>query len=269
MNNTGRLSPPVVLAAGTVSGGGSGPFLPAGYSSFGSGQIAGVTVPTGIIFDDEFSTFHGTGTGLDPTKWDTTFFTSEAGVAWVPANVKVDPTVGAIFSLVDSGHGAGCSTINEFSLSPSAGPVYVEFAATCDGIAGNNFGAFGWPATWLTAINAHWPGDGEIDCMEGFGDFQQHAIVAGDSAALVTSENFTPGLHTFAAFWTGSHISFIVDGVVKPGAGTAASMPGPMGIVLNQNNSGSSATPISYPAKNIVRYVRVWGVSGNIVATNF
>ena len=113
-----------------------------------------------------------------------------------------------------------------------------------------------WPAFWADGQN--WPGDGEIDVLEGLGGkacwhFVNRAAVRGNCAA----GTFYNGWHTFGANWEPGSITYYYDGRVV-GRIRSGITHAPMYLILNNATAHLYQIPVQVPADVRVAYVRVW-----------
>jgi hypothetical protein len=244
---------------GSSTTGTAGAELPDAPSSLGA--------PSKLVFDDEFNTG-----SLNTKNWAPYWFSNGAAQndgTFSSSNVSVDSNGlelnlnGSSGGLVSSNPNGGAST--GFQITPnSGGSVYVEWEAT---IPGGNGQTYNWPGLWLTGQS--WPQTGEIDMMEGFGDFEYHieygppgsSFGSGVSNPGGSDGSWTTGQHTFGLLWTTSGVTFLLDGNVvgninEPSASNSVgSLSGPMYLIM-ENGPGNNASPGS--TTMTVRYVRVW-----------
>ena len=268
--------------------------------------MAGVqyVVPTTMIFDDEFNVQYGSnGAGghlPNPVYWYPGWLDSDGqfqnNSTMLMANVNVNPATGLQLSVDASGNGSiihsgppsqGGGAQTGFMLQATAGhPVYLEYAATVPGAAGN---AYNWIGLWATPYNTNWPGDVEVDNVETYGDFEFHLEYPNAPGYYgwpgVTTANpgsgggaysggwggsgsppgvgWTAGQHTFGALITTTGAAWVVDGTLRmviAGTDPTGDFPpppvgGPKGLVLENGRNGDG----SFVSSTLtVRYVRVW-----------
>jgi len=138
-----------------------------------------------------------------------------------------------------------------------------------------------WPAFWMLGSNIDvvpWPGCGEIDIMELFGQ-QPYRVMGslhgpGYSGGNALTQHydlfdgrFDTGFHTFTAEWGENYVKFFVDGnlyqtFVPSDANGTWVFNHPFYIILNLavggNPPGSPNSSTVFPQKMIIDYVRVY-----------
>lgn len=248
------------------------------------------TIPHTPIFDDEFDTVYAGGVGgANPKYWGISPLTNNNDTNYVSGNVNVDPSVGLQLTVSDGATGGllcsaapggsnDGSASQGFEAQPTESrPVFVEYKVSW---AGNSDGVYGWSGVWLTSLNADWPGNGEIDVVECYSDFNFDSEYLpappgtsypfsnpGSVTGVLPVQPYTPGFHTFGVLWAPGSITYFFDGKNQGTLSTnvdppyaAVNIPGPLCMVLEQacNASGNGQTPPSYPQTSIVRYARAW-----------
>ncbi len=68
----------------------------------------------------------------------------------------------------------------------------------------------GWPALW--AGGQHWPGDGEMDVLEGLGGSAGYRFHSAAGAAGRSVAGRWAGWHTFGVIWVPGRVTFFYDG---------------------------------------------------------
>lgn len=261
------VSPAVKTTDSTADGGKSVVFGTTTTTGVVPDAPASLNAPTKLVFDDEFNTG-----SLNTTNWAPYWFHDGAAQNdgnFYAANVSVDSNGlelalngsdgGLVSSNPDGGAGTG------FQITPnSGGSVYVEWQATIPGGGGETYN---WPGLWITGPS--WPQTGEIDMMEGFGDFEYHIEYGPPGSDFGSGVNnpggsdgaWTAGPHVFGLLWTTSGVTFVFDGNVvgsisEPSAPSAnGSLSGPMYLIM-ENGPGNNASPGA--TTMTVRYARVW-----------
>jgi hypothetical protein len=263
INSAGTSGPDSNAETATVSsggGGGGGSYVPNAPATIG-----GVTVPTTLVFHDEFDTG-----SLNSEYWGAvTVSGGDNGAAMTPSNVSVGANGLALVTstateggLVTSGTWFGGISGPGYTICPTgggtqgtSGPVYIEWEATFP-ISGGSIPA--WDALWTTGPT--WPEDGEIDVAEHLqGDaLQAHVHYGTGSGSAVPSGNSIsagPTTGTFGVLWTTTGQTYVYNGVV---VGTTAISTGTMNNSPQCLLMEAGAADSGYPCTLTVRYVRVW-----------
>lgn len=231
-------------------------------------QPPAVPGPTGAVpaglglslkFDEEFNSG-----SLDASKWSTGWFgtgtTAPVGgtnelAAYAPSQVAVAGrtlylTAKAAATTV-GGHtypwvSGLISTNGKYSFTHG----YIEASLNLPANAAGGIANF--PAFWLDGQN--WPGDGEIDIVEGLGGvaaYHFHGPAGGPGASV--SGKYT-GWHVYGAYWTPGRVEYFYDGVSVGVINYTGTTETPMYIILNNavDSNGGTAAAMQ------VDYVRVW-----------
>ena len=222
--------------------------------------------PADAIFDDEFNGpagsspsglwHHNTGFGWDNGATRQTYTTSPRnsaldGDGHLVLTARADPSV----------QGGHTSARLQSWAAPFRSGTDIQIRAKTSG-----FEPGAWPAAWtLGEPESEWPRTGEVDVFEDWGSgadradftpqFREHTSVsrAGTVYAGMTATRW----HVYEVRWSGSTLTFLVDGVAvdqEPYAPTAAST-----IVLNiavGSLGGTPATPW-HDFSMSIDYVRV------------
>ncbi|MDR0343734.1 MAG: glycoside hydrolase family 16 protein [Nocardiopsaceae bacterium] len=113
-----------------------------------------------------------------------------------------------------------------------------------------------WPAFWMDG--QHWPGDGEIDVVEGLaGQACWHFVDPHANPGGCAPGGYANGWHTFGADWEPGSITYYYDGHVT-GRITRGITSAPMYLILNLAAARAYGSRIRVPATMRVDYVRVW-----------
>lgn len=222
-------------------------------------QPTGVTGTWNLIFDDEFA-----GSTLDAAKWAKGWFgtgvtqpvggTSESA-AYDPAQVAVS---GGFLNITTK---ASPVTVNAHSYPYRSGLISSNgkfqftygYAEARINLPASSAGKIAnWPAWWTDGQS--WPGDGEIDIMEGMsGLAQYHAHSPSGGPGMSVSGDFT-GWHTYGVNWQPGTLTFYYDGR-KVGT-LAYDRTSPNYLIVNY--AMGAGNPILANATMQVDYVRVW-----------
>lgn len=220
---------------------------------------AGVPGAWSTVFDDEFN-----GTALNTSVWQPGWFGS--GVTG-PVNgsephpytsTNVTESGGSLNLALTASNGALVSS-NPDALGAGkgyqfTGPAVLEARVF---IPGTGSTVNDWPAFWSDGQS--WPGDGEIDVMEGLGGgtaFHVHTTAGGPGGDV----NVGPGWHTFAAAWSGTSMTFYYDGV-NVGSEPYSTGNAPQYILFDNTSSASIGGP-TVPGVMQVDYVKVYTPAG-------
>lgn len=210
-----------------------------------------------LIFSDDFTSFNA-------TKWTKGWFgdgvtqpvggTSESA-AYDPAQVAVS---GGFLNITTK---ASPVTVNAHSYPYRSGLISSNgkfqftygFAEARINLPASSVGKIAnWPAFWTDGQS--WPGDGEIDIMEGMsGLAQYHAHSPSGGPGMSVSGDFT-GWHTYGVNWQPGTLTFYYDG--KKVGTLAYDRTSPNYLIVNY--AMGAGNPILANATMQVDYVRVW-----------
>ena len=238
---------------------------------------------TNLVWSDEFD-----GTNIDLTKWAFDIGNGGSNAGWGNNELEyytsrtnnVSVTNGALHIRAQR------ETTNGFFYTSARLKTQGLFSKTYGRIefrAKLPAGTGMWPALWMLGTNFSsigWPGCGEIDVAECFGNsgaWVQGSIHSGSYATQ--SYRFSGGdsvtnFHVYGLDWTTNSISWLVDGVTYGTQTNWASSAGkPFPFPFNQpfyllmnlavggtyvgNPSTNSINP-SLPAEMLVDYIRVY-----------
>ena len=157
--------------------------------------INGITVPTNVIFDDEFviNSSWASNQGLNPRYWSPVWAGGNGniqnGSPSFQANISVQSD-GVHLTTDGSGGGATCNTNPDWvpggglTVAPTVGhPLYVEYKCS---YPGSGTQGFNWPSNWMVATPAE-QGAGtliETDIVECFGLL---------NSTLIYGQGYPPG----------------------------------------------------------------------------
>lgn len=201
-----------------------------------------------LNFDDEFS-----NTSLSPT-WHNGWFNNtkpvdgeesqrySSGNVWV-ANGMLHLALGTYGSLVDTDPTQG----GKYTFTGSAAMEARVYTP------GSGSTIYNWPAWWTDGQS--WPGNGEIDVMEGL-DGQACYHVHTNAGGPGGCTNLTAGWHTYGAKWdaTAKTVAFYYDGKLV-GSEPFVQGNAPQYLILD-NTSKASGKMVHQTM--LVDYVRVW-----------
>jgi len=227
---------------------------------------AGAWTPT---FDDEF-----TGTGLDTSRWDTSWW--DKGAAAGPANPQVETaayasshvsvsggslrlllTGGPITAIAPNGSavsyphtGAMVYTRHIWTQAYGAFEARIYLPPAANGSVAN------WPAFWLTSTDV-----AEIDVMEGLGGGQASWHYHEYSPATYNTGGYQgsgwAGWHTYGVQWEPGVVRYYYDGRLV-GTVTQGVSPGAMFMVFDYTTSGAYPGQVLTSAEMQVDWVRAW-----------
>lgn len=217
----------------------------------------GITGSFDLLFEDTF-----TGSALDTTKWESSWYGIQAavnGVATRPGNVAV--TGGnLVLTLANATEGATITTRPFFTFGYGIAEARIN-------IAGGSGVAYNWPTWWLNSVN--WPRGGEEDIVEVFSDGSMHTAYWSDpsgSGTAVAVNGPAPagtwygGFHTYAirrmpginkVYWDGTEVWSYSTNPQDDGAAQFLELT----IGLHTGQTGHFGSP---DGQMLVDYVRVW-----------
>jgi beta-glucanase (GH16 family) len=126
-----------------------------------------------------------------------------------------------------------------------------------------------WPAFWLLPMDWSWPP--ELDVMEVVGDKrvtfttahwkdanQQHQHQGSSALTVDTADGF----HTYGALWTGTDITWYIDGAEVARMATPAGMDKPMYLIANLalGGWGGAVNASHFPAEMKIDYIRAYAL---------
>lgn len=239
---------------------------PALYLPTTDGSISSADIPSVIAVDWNFKTLTGLPKALVPSWFGNTGKQNAttmlaANVSLVEEGLQLALTASATGAIVSSNpsdgqHASGAG----YQVAPTAEyPVYIEFnglvlPVVSGQVAGGKVA--NWPALWLDG--QVWPGDGEIDVMEGLSGtlaYHIHYGSGGGSAQGKAVSYVTPP-DRVGVLWTPTAQTFFYEGVNVGATNEALTSPQ---YILMENSLAISGTPPSLlPANFIVGRCTVW-----------
>ncbi|MGF7155687.1 glycoside hydrolase family 16 protein [Novosphingobium gossypii] len=125
-----------------------------------------------------------------------------------------------------------------------------------------------WPAFWLMPAGGNWPGDGEIDVVEGLGNPRTIfcTVIAGkhkQSLRVRLAFDASAGFHRYGVLWSERELMWFVDRKVVARAPTPAALTTqPAYMIANLAVGGSwGGYPdggTAWPGEYAIRRVTVW-----------
>jgi hypothetical protein len=240
-------------AAGTGGGGGGG-----------GSSVNPSWDPTGnwaLTFDDEF-----TSTTLR-SEWQPGWFGASGVTPPVNSNSPNNNSANVTLPGDDTLHLDLTTTQGALvTTNPNNSGTAIGFTQTKPAafearifVPGSGSTVSGWPAWWLDGQN--WPGDGEIDIMEGLSGVTAAHIHdnftdgPGGAGAPGITHNTGSGFHTFGCYWKSTNsVEFFYDGA-SIGSLATDGFTGPLYLILVNTfptNTGITASTMK------VDWVRVW-----------
>lgn len=133
-------------------------------------------------------------------------------------------------------------------------PMYVEWRAYIPAAANGQIA--NWPALWINGDN--WPGDVEVDVLEGLGGnatWNVHA--AGLNIGSGPVSGTWTGWHTFGVYYAVGVLEIYWDGRLVGSVADSAIVNKPHYLLMS-NSIGGYGGPVTVPTTLRVEYVRVW-----------
>lgn len=233
-----------------------------------------------LVWQDEFD--GPAGTSPDSTKWG-----YDIGTGWGNAQLEFDTDRPSNVSMDGSGN-----LVIKAIKEPYQGQQYTSARITTKGKYDFTYGKIEarmqlpwgqgiWPAFWMLGSNIDvvpWPGCGEIDIMELFGNqpFRVLGSLHGpgySGSNPITrhfdlfNDRFDTGFHTFTLEWRENNIKWFVDGqlystITPSDASGEWVFNHPFYMILNLavggNPPGNPNSSTVFPQTMIVDWVRVY-----------
>lgn len=200
----------------------------AGFLLAGLGAMAyaatGPVAWDGAVWCPSYHTWSGCSTVQSPGQYT---------VSFDPAQVTAH-AAGFTLTMNEAVTSSGAVNTQDHTTYPIGSVFAQTITLPCD----SSGRIENWPAFWTDGTSGTWPGNGEIDILEGqhgHATWTVHYVNAAGQNAQISG---TPpgdwcGTHDYAATWTARAITFTWDGS-QVGQATAAQMGVPM-FTDNQN----------------------------------
>lgn len=219
-------------------------------------------VPGGwrLAWSDEF-----TGTSLDTSKWTPGWFPNSSGISNPVGGSELQGYDARQVTVADGkltikAEAKPVKVPNGSNKAYSSGLVssngkyqftygVVEFRANIEADFGGKVA--NWPALWTDGQS--WPGDGEIDVMEGLGGGAAYHLHSPNGGPGANYPGSNTGWHVYAADWRPGSVTFYKDGA-KVGS-LAYDRKSPNYLIVNLA-VGSWGGVIKVPGVLQVDYVR-------------
>jgi hypothetical protein len=200
----------------------------------------------GATWCPSYHTWSGCNTVQNPAQFTSSFD---------PAQVTAD-TTGFTLAMNAAGTVSGAVNTQAHTTYPVGSSWSEKITLPCD----SQGRVENWPAFWTDGTSGTWPGNGEIDILEGLGGHATWTVHYVNAAGQHAQSGGTPagnwcGTHTYSAAWTTTAVTVTWDGA-QVGQVTAAQMGVPMFSdnqnLINDYGAGTPGGPVTGGVSMIV-----------------